>query len=126
LSESRQSITFTNYRNIQVWRNNINHGGIVAMNDNYNWAFGQVLAVVMLVAALNEVFHFLLGQIDIKRRAHPKVIQVEEAADAASQHSEGHMYPPGRLSQYVNVPQSAYTPTSPSPRAAYQPIGSLH
>jgi hypothetical protein len=73
-------------RDIQVWRNNINHGGLVAMNDNYTWAFGQVLAVVMLAAALNEIVHFLLGQVNVKRkrRAQPRAIQAEEVADAAS------------------------------------------
>ena len=108
-----------------MWRNNVKHGGVVAMNDNYTWAFGQVLAVVMVIAALNEVVHFLLGQIDIKRRAHLKVNQVEEAADAASQYSDGHTYPLGKLSGYDSVPQSACCPTSQSPRAADQPIGSL-
>jgi hypothetical protein len=52
-----------------VWRNNIKHGGVVAMYDNYTWAFGQVLAIVMIAAALNEVVHFILGQIDIMRPA---------------------------------------------------------
>jgi hypothetical protein len=117
-------------RDIQVWRNNVNHGGVVGMNDNYTWAFGQVLAVVMLAAALNEIVHFLLGQINVKRKvkrgAHPRVIQVDEAAEAASQHSEGHTaYPPRRLPGYVSVPERTFSPTSQSPRAADQPIGSL-
>jgi hypothetical protein len=110
-----------------MWRNNHNHGGVVAMNDNYNWAFGQILAVVMIAATLNEVVHCVLGQIDIKLRTHSKVIEVEGASEAASQHSEGHTYPPRRLpaSGYVSAPERAYGSTSPSPRAADQPIGSL-
>jgi hypothetical protein len=108
-----------------MWRNNLKHGGVVMMNDNYSWAFGQILSVVMIAAALNEVVHLILGQIEIKRRAHPKVTQVEEAADAASQHSEGHTYPPRRLPGHVSVPERTYSPTSPSPRAADQPIGLL-
>jgi len=110
---------------LMVWRNNVNHGGVVTMSDAYTWAFGQVLAVVMLAAALNEIVHFLLGHIQVRRKshAHPGVIQVEGAADAASQHSEGHTYPPGRL--YASVPERTYSPTSPAPRAADQPIGSL-
>ncbi|KAH9980265.1 hypothetical protein BGW80DRAFT_1274384 [Lactifluus volemus] len=112
---------------LMVWRNNVNHGGVVTMNDAYTWAFGQVLAVVMLAAALNEIVHFLLGHINVKRkrRAHPRVTQVEGAADAASQHPEGHVYPPGRHPGYASVPERTYSPTSPAPRAADQPIGLL-
>lgn len=52
---------------IQVHRNtakllpngtNIAHG--VVQVDN-SWAFGQVLSVVMIIANLKEVVHFLLG-----------------------------------------------------------------
>ncbi|KAH9980268.1 hypothetical protein BGW80DRAFT_1274405, partial [Lactifluus volemus] len=112
---------------LMMWRNNLNHGGVVAMNDNYSWGFGQVLAVVMIAAALNAVVHFILGQIVIKSRAHPRVIQVEEAAEAASQHSEGRTYPPRGLPEHVSVPERAYNMTLPTRRAASadQPIDSL-
>ncbi|KAH9065412.1 hypothetical protein EDB87DRAFT_1679886 [Lactarius vividus] len=59
---------------LMVHRNNINHGGIVQVDDS--WAFGQTLAVVMIAANMNEVIHFLFGYI-ARRRERSRGLQTE-------------------------------------------------
>jgi hypothetical protein len=68
-----------------VQRNDNSHGGIV--NIDNTWAFGQVLAFVMIIASLNEVVHFLLGYAT-RKRAHSRGHQVE--AEETPEQAEGH------------------------------------
>jgi hypothetical protein len=73
--------------NWQVWRNNEKYGGVVSIDNS--WGFGQVLAVVMIIASLYEIGHVLLDRITLKR-AQSGGLQAgtEEASQQAKEHSD--------------------------------------
>ncbi|KAI0304417.1 hypothetical protein B0F90DRAFT_1815748 [Multifurca ochricompacta] len=60
---------------LTVRRNSTNHHGVVTVDNS--WAFGQILSVVMIVANLNEVLHFLFGFF-ARRRKSARERQAEE------------------------------------------------
>ncbi|KAH9980264.1 hypothetical protein BGW80DRAFT_489723 [Lactifluus volemus] len=72
---------------LTVWRNNEKYGGVVSIDNS--WGFGQVLAVVMIIASLYEIGHVLLDRITLKR-AQSGGLQAgtEEASQEAKEHSD--------------------------------------
>ena len=68
-----------------VNRQNVGRG-VVEVDDS--WAFGQVLSVVMIIANVNEMVHFLFAfqARRSRRRQHPTESQVQEEGTA---HQDG-------------------------------------
>jgi hypothetical protein len=70
---------------LAVRRNSTLHGGIVTISPvsaSSSWAFGQILAIMMLFSNLNEVIHCLFGYIARRRkRSHER--RTEEAQQAS-------------------------------------------
>ncbi|KAI0269840.1 hypothetical protein BC834DRAFT_1039527 [Gloeopeniophorella convolvens] len=67
---------------LTVQRNSKAHGGIVDADDN-EWAFGQILSIVMIIANLNEVIHCLFGLFSRRRRDRAERAEVDEAPRGA-------------------------------------------
>jgi hypothetical protein len=82
----------------QVQRNDSRHGGVVTIDNK--WVFGQILSAVMIIASLNELVHFLLGNLTHKRASSREGQAVVEEAlqqagghpDAVSTRPRGPMY----------------------------------
>ena len=65
-------------------RNSTEHGGVVTISpvsSSASWAFGQIFAVMMLFANLNEVIHCLFGYIARKRKhSHERQAEAQEVS----------------------------------------------
>ena len=61
-------------------RNSTSHGGVVSVtDDDTEWAFGQILSVVMIFANINEVVHCLVGYYTRKRKRSHELQASNEA-----------------------------------------------
>ncbi len=78
-----------NIKNLPDGSQSVTGPGVV--NIDNTWAFGQVLAVVMIVANANEILHFFFGFLARRRLrlARERQAQAEEIA----LQSEGHSVP---------------------------------
>jgi len=104
------NLELTVHRNEVRLRNGTNVGGVVKIDDS--WQFGQVLAVVMIIANLNEMVHFAFGA--LARRHHRHTLAREAQAQ-----EEGAAHQAGGLSVPIG-----YQPRGPSGSSTSTPDGS--
>lgn len=81
------------HRNQVKLRDGTNVGGVVRIDDT--WQFGQVLAVVMIIANLNEMLHFIFGSLARRHRTHALARGAQAQEEGAAHQAGGLSVPVG-------------------------------
>jgi len=108
------NLELTVHRNeAKILSNGTNVGpGVVRIDDS--WQFGQVLAVVMIIANVNEIAHFIFGFLARRHHRH-KLARAQAQEEGGAHEARGHSapvgYPPRRPGLFTSTrdgPQDQY------------------